>query len=107
MCSPLLYKPTHRASAAGGYTNRLLRLSTTTSPAVRTGRPPVAGSVTGRTRRARNTDVGSCPRTCSGSDLRSEEHTSELQSRLHLVCRLLLEKKKIRNNTSIFRLTVG
>src|SRR2546422_1710600 len=29
-----------------------------------------------------------------GHDLRSEEHTSELQSRLHLVCRLLLEKKK-------------
>src|SRR2546429_9703132 len=28
--------------------------------------------------------------------LRSEEHTSELQSRLHLVCRLLLEKKKRR-----------
>src|SRR2546422_7116624 len=28
-------------------------------------------------------------------DPRSEEHTSELQSRLHLVCRLLLEKKKI------------
>src|SRR2546422_10159242 len=27
---------------------------------------------------------------------RSEEHTSELQSRLHLVCRLLLEKKNIR-----------
>src|SRR2546422_8569715 len=27
-------------------------------------------------------------------DDRSEEHTSELQSRLHLVCRLLLEKKK-------------
>src|SRR3989449_3092316 len=29
-----------------------------------------------------------------GSEPRSEEHTSELQSRLHLVCRLLLEKKK-------------
>src|SRR2546422_1844978 len=29
-----------------------------------------------------------------GSFTRSEEHTSELQSRLHLVCRLLLEKKK-------------
>src|SRR2546422_6810129 len=28
------------------------------------------------------------------TSLRSEEHTSELQSRLHLVCRLLLEKKK-------------
>src|SRR3989449_3442478 len=27
-------------------------------------------------------------------EVRSEEHTSELQSRLHLVCRLLLEKKK-------------
>src|SRR3989442_9191698 len=30
----------------------------------------------------------------SGSAPRSEEHTSELQSRPHLVCRLLLEKKK-------------
>src|SRR2546429_6959095 len=30
---------------------------------------------------------------------RSEEHTSELQSRLHLVCRLLLEKKKIHTYT--------
>src|SRR5690554_7606412 len=30
---------------------------------------------------------------------RSEEHTSELQSRPHLVCRLLLEKKKSRTNT--------
>src|SRR2546422_5231605 len=30
---------------------------------------------------------------------RSEEHTSELQSRLHLVCRLLLEKKKKMRNT--------
>src|SRR2546429_3433357 len=29
---------------------------------------------------------------------RSEEHTSELQSRLHLVCRLLLEKKKKHHN---------
>src|SRR2546429_9616660 len=30
--------------------------------------------------------------------MRSEEHTSELQSRLHLVCRLLLEKKKNDSN---------
>src|SRR2546422_4630228 len=30
---------------------------------------------------------------------RSEEHTSELQSRLHLVCRLLLEKKKTHSHT--------
>src|SRR2546429_2229845 len=37
--------------------------------------------------------------------LRSEEHTSELQSRLHLVCRLLLEKKKNKKSTSCYRLT--
>src|SRR6266498_3704730 len=33
-----------------------------------------------------------------GTRPRSEEHTSELQSRPHLVCRLLLDKKKIRPN---------
>src|SRR2546429_3991010 len=32
---------------------------------------------------------------------RSEEHTSELQSRLHLVCRLLLEKKKKKTNCNL------
>src|SRR2546429_2228735 len=32
--------------------------------------------------------------SCCRRPPRSEEHTSELQSRLHLVCRLLLEKKK-------------
>src|SRR5437870_9264648 len=32
-------------------------------------------------------------------EIRSEEHTSELQSRGHLVCRLLLEKKKYHNYT--------
>src|SRR3989442_9706343 len=40
----------------------------------------------------------SCPRS-SRTLTRSEEHTSELQSRPHLVCRLLLEKKK-RTQTS-------
>src|SRR5258708_28174006 len=34
-----------------------------------------------------------------GPDVRSEEHTSELQSPDHLVCRLLLEKKKTRAGT--------
>src|SRR2546429_5341915 len=32
---------------------------------------------------------------------RSEEHTSELQSRLHLVCRLLLEKKKTQTSETV------
>src|SRR5258708_27098340 len=36
-------------------------------------------------------------RRLAGADLRSEEHTSELQSPDHLVCRLLLEKKKTEN----------
>src|SRR3712207_7100481 len=35
---------------------------------------------------------------CVGRVSRSEEHTSELQSRQYLVCRLLLEKKKTRNH---------
>src|SRR5687768_18335716 len=39
------------------------------------------------------------PEVDDGSS-RSEEHTSELQSRLHLVCRLLLEKKKKKKKQS-------
>src|SRR5262245_64716610 len=35
-----------------------------------------------------------------GETTRSEEHTSELQSLRHLVCRLLLEKKKLRDSAS-------
>src|SRR3989449_8414377 len=44
------------------------------------GRPPGGGSLS--------------PGQRGQLERRSEEHTSELQSRLHLVCRLLLEKKK-------------
>src|SRR5256884_3269548 len=55
------------------------------SPAESSGRRP--RHVTGPQR-------GSIPLPLGGLDGRSEEHTSELQSRLHLVCRLLLEKKK-------------
>src|SRR2546429_7204044 len=64
----------------------------------RSGGPVVAGSnpvaptifhvVRNRAGRPR------CPRRGFLCPSRSEEHTSELQSRLHLVCRLLLEKKK-------------
>src|SRR2546429_2250310 len=52
------------------------------------------------------------PRPTGGKDRsecrcwrRSEEHTSELQSRLHLVCRLLLEKKK--NELSCHRVALN
>src|SRR3712207_8021182 len=51
-----------------------------------------------RSSRPRHHPGGTCSRSSSPLDLpaplRSEEHTSELQSRQYLVCRLLLEKKK-------------
>src|SRR3712207_7978094 len=43
------------------------------------------------------------PALSGAGDRRSEEHTSELQSRQYLVCRLLLEKKK--KNTQIIQLS--
>src|SRR2546429_7064598 len=54
------------------------------------------GAVVGRrvaAREFRSTRVGEGGDNLAGRGARSEEHTSELQSRLHLVCRLLLEKK--------------
>src|SRR2546422_1450534 len=44
--------------------------------------------------------VGACETARNPGGVRSEEHTSELQSRLHLVCRLLLEKKKTKNTAT-------
>src|SRR5687768_17988161 len=68
----------------------------------------------GEMRRSRSSSVFGSPISANsesriaphhGGVLRSEEHTSELQSRLHLVCRLLLEKKKkIYNDTNISHL---
>src|SRR2546422_1574149 len=45
-------------------------------------------------RKSTHTCVYWWPKSGAKLRCRSEEHTSELQSRLHLVCRLLLEKKK-------------
>src|SRR3712207_7454799 len=47
---------------------------------------------------------GRCRRVPAGHRPRSEEHTSELQSRQYLVCRLLLEKKKKRNFSQVVTL---
>src|SRR5437868_12111606 len=52
---------------------------------------PPRSSPAAASRTARGSRSGRCARSCSR---RSEEHTSELQSRFDLVCRLLLEKKK-------------
>src|SRR3989449_8478459 len=67
-----------------------------------TGRTPctairaMARSSTSPRRRGSPWAIGSPsgPRSPTTTTTRSEEHASELQSRLHLVCRLLLEKKK-------------
>src|SRR3989449_5045411 len=48
---------------------------------------------------------GELMRAAPGTPTRSEEHTSELQSRLHLVCRLLLEKKKKTKKKTILEQT--
>src|SRR5207249_9354617 len=45
--------------------------------------------------------LASTHRPCSRTPSRSEEHTSELQSRFDLVCRLLLEKKKKKKNDKL------
>src|SRR5687768_17680258 len=68
-------------------------------------RRPVAGS-----RRAARAPAPRAPMTARRlvaprRGARSEEHTSELQSRLHLVCRLLLEKKKKNNQVALTRTT--
>src|SRR2546422_4940032 len=63
------------------------------SPAAAPTRPP---------RPPPSNTAKACAWNCAAA-ARSEEHTSELQSRLHLVCRLLLEKKKRTLRRSLVR----
>src|SRR5215813_14824777 len=56
-----------------------------------------------RSCRAASTAWCICRTSRGRSPARSEEHTSELQSRPHLVCRLLLEKKKKKCNTNLHK----
>src|SRR5260370_31961644 len=62
-----------------------------------------APRVRARDRRARDLRGRGRPgaRSARAPRLRSEEHTSELQSHLNLVCRLLLEKKKKQKHTTV------
>src|SRR5690348_17681799 len=57
-----------------------------------------------RCRTLRSTDRRSAAPRRGGQGQRSEEHTSELQSPVHLVCRLLLEKKKKKKNTTSYKI---
>src|SRR5690348_18333830 len=76
-------------SGRSGSTRRPRRGCSTT----RSRSPGWTGTVTSGTRCRRPTTSCSCC-TWPAWPARSEEHTSELQSPVHLVCRLLLEKKK-------------
>src|SRR3712207_8687711 len=70
------------------------RCDTGAFPSVRCPNPrPARTRAEKRLRRRAETTVWSV--TDAAGDRRSEEHTSELQSRQYLVCRLLLEKKKL------------
>src|SRR3989449_7791582 len=72
-----------RYDAVGRYASPALATSCSATPGVVSRTSPAATSAA-----MASQNCASQPR------VRSEEHTSELQSRLHLVCRLLLEKKK-------------
>src|SRR5690349_24209679 len=63
----------------------------------RSGSPSAAWPVTKVTAWAEPRWVSGAPAEAPAARARSEEHTSELQSRRDLVCRLLLEKKKNNN----------
>src|SRR5438876_3210070 len=80
-------------------------------------RPPPRSTLFPYTTLFRSWEFRASQPTCAWSSLRckketlerssrsrSEEHTSELQSPVHLVCRLLLEKKKIKRRTTYARI---
>src|SRR5690242_21592299 len=74
------------------------------APALAQGQPLRAPGPLGAAGRDPPGAAGAAPRPEAGRDrARSEEHTSELQSHVNLVCRLLLEKKKKNKNTSVSR----
>src|SRR3712207_7223875 len=80
------------------YTTLFRSAPSTTSPVAASSSVSAAAGSSGTTR-STATSSAPPPAVCATSLLpcpgsRSEEHTSELQSRQYLVCRLLLEKKK-------------
>src|SRR5258705_2756346 len=71
-------------------TSRIERISPQTRQVAAPSEPAPGGG----TRRSRG--LSDCAHAAAPNNARSEEHTSELQSLRHLVCRLLLDKKKTR-----------
>src|SRR5438067_4956746 len=72
------------------------RSSATRSRSSRSTRP-LSKPIRAGSHARRSSPKNENPLAVRGFELRSEEHTSELQSRFDLVCRLLLEKKKKKN----------
>src|SRR2546426_6699753 len=94
--------PTVSASAGTGQAARrpahAIRPSRMTTTAFRSAGAPVPSTSVAPT-----IAMGGGAASGVGKAVRSEEHTSELQSPCNLVCRLLLEKKKKHNNRHIMR----
>src|SRR2546430_11738751 len=67
---------------------------------------PISSSVPLKKCPKRTTTSSPLTPSAATARLRSEEHTSELQSQSNLVCRLLLEKKKKKNNYEIHATTI-
>src|SRR5699024_11996244 len=92
----LPYTTLFRSPATSRWTRFAARSSTSTCSASSAARrSPLRSPSSSRGNPPRIRSTPSSFRPCSS---RSEEHTSELQSRFDLVCRLLLEKKKINSN---------
>src|SRR5207249_6912559 len=89
--------PTRRSSDLALSTSRGAQLSSCSAcpPLVHRARPRhTLGGLSVIAPCIESTGISTSSRTTTVICLRSEEHTSELQSRFDLVCRLLLEKKK-------------
>src|SRR5436305_10457763 len=69
-------------------------------------RPPISASATSCSRSTGDAGAGAVLSVIYPRQDRSEEHTSELQSRPHLVCRLLLEKKN-KSSSHIYRVVAA
>src|SRR5436309_5661440 len=80
-------------------TRRPVRPSCAERPPTEGQPPPMGPGPSGAYRRAADGRRGAAPGARSTASVRSEEHTSELQSRENLVCRLLPEKKNQDGNT--------
>src|SRR2546422_2293435 len=88
--------PVFSVSAEGGSSPWSSESTTrlTFAPFLRFRRRSLRTGSSSHCRRRKSSGRWTCASWSTRTAMRSEEHTSELQSRLHLVCRLLLEKKK-------------